>query len=72
MLVASQLQGFSKIQLWMINLVWLKLQVIFISNLLEPKINRVKECFWQGKRDKFLVSSYKWPDAKPDSIVITT
>jgi len=50
----------------------MKLQVIFISNLLEPKTNRVKECFWQGKRDKFSTSSCKWPDAKLDSIAIST
>ena len=37
----------------LINLVWIQLQLFFLSDLLEPTLNRNKECFLYGVKDKF-------------------
>ena len=38
----------------------MKLQVIFISDLLEYGSNRVKENYQKGKKDRFTYSNYHW------------
>ena len=49
-----------------INLVRIKLQVMFVSDLLEAQSNKIKECFWSGRRDKFSSSKFKWPQVLTD------
>ena len=48
-----EIKIYLKEQCRLVNLVRLKLQVIFISDLLEPGSNKVKECYLKEKNDKF-------------------
>ena len=70
MKVALRVKIFSKIHLLIINLVRMKLQVIFISDLLKPSLNKIKECYWDGKKDRFVSSRYRWPIVKPNKKVM--
>ena len=45
----------------------MKLQIIFLSDLLEPSSNIIKEYYWEGKKDKFSRSNYCWPIIKLDN-----
>ena len=47
----------------------MKLQIIFLSDLLELLSNIIKEYYWEGKKDKFSRSNYRWPIIKPDNKV---
>ena len=48
----------------------MKLQVIFISDLLKPSSNTIKECYCEGKKDRFTFSTYKWLNIKHNNIVL--
>jgi len=49
----------------------MKLQVIFISDLLEHKSNRVKENYLKGKRDRFSLIMFLWLSIVTDRKVST-
>ena len=57
-------------QLYLVNLIRIKLQVIFISDLLCFRTSRVKDCFWEGEVDKFAKSRCNWPIVLLDKVVI--
>ena len=61
---------FSPQDLYLLNLIRMKLQVIFISDLLEPSSNTIKECYWEGKKDRFTFSTYKWLNIEHNNIVL--
>ena len=44
-----------------INISRIKLQVVFISEMLEHGTNRIKENYQQGEKDRFTISSFHWP-----------
>ena len=49
-----------------------RLQLIFISDLLESRRNKIKEYYWLERKDRFTKSVYKWPEAYPNKTVIST
>ena len=48
----------------------MKLRVIFVSDLLEINLNRIKEYFWKGYKNRFTESVYRWPTTQLNSVVI--
>ena len=58
MKMVLEITSFPLEKILLINLVYIKLQLLFISNLLEPSSNCIKDYYWQGWRDRFLSSSY--------------
>jgi len=44
----------------------MKLQIIFLSDLVEHSSNRIKENYLKGKRDKFSLSQFYWPIINTD------
>ena len=67
---AIELEIFNNQQLYLINLVRIKLQVIFISDLLITNLNQIKECYLKGRRDHFIKSNFMWPQAEPNNQAI--
>ena len=53
------LGNFNSNQLYYINVVRIKLQVIFVSDLLVINTNWVKECYLKGQKDKFTIIKFK-------------
>jgi len=53
-------------------LVWIKLQVIFMYNLLENRCNRIKEYFILEWWDQFFTSTYNWLFVQPTRIATKT
>ena len=49
----------------------MKIQVNFVLDLLELYSNRIKECYWQGRKDYFTKSICKGLIAKLDKTVLT-
>ena len=62
--VVLTFKQFNTKQRMQINLVRIKLQVIFVSNLLEPRSNRIKDCYQKGKKDKLSKSELIQPEAQ--------
>ena len=56
--IAINLKYFLKESIQLINLVRMRLNIIFILDLLKYNTNRVKECF-QKRRDRFTCSTFK-------------
>ena len=52
---------------YIINIVQLYLQIIFISNLVEMNTNKIKEYYWNVEIDKFSESKYNWPHIELNS-----
>ena len=53
-------KAFNKEQLYLINLSRMQLRIIFISDLLEYRTNKVKENYSKGERDRFCSSQFHW------------
>jgi hypothetical protein len=49
---------FNQKQQYIINIVQLCLQIIFISDLVKMNTNKIKDCYWSVERDKFSESKY--------------
>ena len=67
-----KIRSFSIYQKYIINIIHIKLQIFFISNLLDSALNRIKDCYWNRRRDKFIKSRFRQPQAEPDSSAIIT
>ena len=52
---------------YIINIVQLYLQIIFISNLVEMNTNKIKDYYQNAERDKFSKSKYDWLYVEPNS-----
>ena len=65
MRIAIDSKLFSNKSIQLINLVRLNLQIIFLSNLLEISINKVKQNIYEAKKDIFHQSIYDWLEAVP-------
>ena len=52
----------------MVNMVYMKLKLLFISDLVELFSNKIKEYFWNRQKDRFTKSIYQqlkvYTDAK--------
>ena len=60
------LKYFSNEQISIINIIRLKLQVIFLCDLIEVGLNCIKEYYTKGRLDRFSKSTCMWPEAKTD------
>ena len=56
--LAIGLKTFNKEKLYLINLTWIKLYVIFISDFLEHNSNRIKKNYLKEKSDRFSSSKF--------------
>ena len=56
--MAISSKQFNKDQTCLINIVRIKLQVVFISDMLEHGTNRIKEKYQKGEKDRFTISSF--------------
>ena len=61
--MAISSKKFNKDQTYLINIVRIKLQVVFMSDMLEHGTNRIKENYQQVENDRFTISSSHWPHA---------
>ena len=55
--MAISSKKFSKDQTHLINIVKIKLQVVFMSDMLEYGTNRIKENYQKSEKDRFTISS---------------
>jgi len=48
-----------------LNIIRMHLEVIFISDLVEPGTNTIRTNIQQAEQDKFIISKYEWPSTSP-------
>jgi len=65
MVVALDLRIFDTTQLKEFNAVRIYLQVMFLSDLIYLRTNKVKCYYIEGRRDQTTESSFNWPESHP-------